>query len=123
MVVDTLLKHFGQIFLDLKVLPCLIAWSTFHDTPLSDSLGTYLRTLFYILHMTSTISAANRFTMDSAEVPEAQTQNKRKATTAGLPGVSRLVKRRAPKACCCCRARKVRCDVVDNGAPCTNCRL
>src|SRR5438034_10871333 len=61
--------------------------------------------------------------MDSAEVPEAQTQNKRKATTAGLPGVSRLVKRRASKACCCCRARKVRCDVVENGSPCTNCRL
>jgi hypothetical protein len=33
------------------------------------------------------------------------------------------VKRRASKACCCCRARKVRCDVVENGSPCTNCRL
>lgn len=32
-------------------------------------------------------------------------------------------KRRAPRACYVCRTRKVRCDVVQNGAPCTNCRL
>ncbi|EXJ66720.1 uncharacterized protein A1O5_09915 [Cladophialophora psammophila CBS 110553] len=31
-------------------------------------------------------------------------------------------KRRASKACLNCRARKVRCDVID-GLPCTNCRL
>ncbi|KAF4765681.1 hypothetical protein HAV15_003835 [Penicillium sp. str.  len=48
---------------------------------------------------------------------------KRKASTAGLSGHNRPVKRRASKACCCCRARKVRCDVVENGSPCTNCRL
>ncbi|KAJ5558153.1 hypothetical protein N7535_008369 [Penicillium sp. DV-2018c] len=48
---------------------------------------------------------------------------KRKASTAGLNGNNRPVKRRASKACCCCRARKVRCDVVENGSPCTNCRL
>ncbi|CAG8214255.1 unnamed protein product [Penicillium salamii] len=47
---------------------------------------------------------------------------KRKASAAGL-GNNRPVKRRASKACCCCRARKVRCDVVENGSPCTNCRL
>ncbi|CAG7917447.1 unnamed protein product [Penicillium olsonii] len=47
---------------------------------------------------------------------------KRKASAAGL-GQNRPVKRRASKACCCCRARKVRCDVVENGSPCTNCRL
>ena len=35
----------------------------------------------------------------------------------------RTVKRRAPRACHCCRARKVRCDVVESGTPCTNCRL
>jgi hypothetical protein len=35
----------------------------------------------------------------------------------------RPVKRRASKACQCCRARKVRCNVVEHGAPCTNCRL
>ncbi|KAG5655218.1 hypothetical protein KAF25_001971 [Fusarium avenaceum] len=32
-------------------------------------------------------------------------------------------KRRSSKACLSCRTRKVRCDVVDGGAPCTNCRL
>ncbi|KAI2791537.1 Cutinase transcription factor [Penicillium oxalicum] len=48
---------------------------------------------------------------------------KRKASVAGLTGPNRPVKRRASKACCCCRARKVRCDVVENGSPCTNCRL
>lgn len=48
---------------------------------------------------------------------------KRKASAAGLPAHNRPVKRRASKACCCCRARKVRCDVVENGSPCTNCRL
>ncbi|KAJ6120272.1 hypothetical protein N7523_004552 [Penicillium sp. IBT 18751x] len=46
---------------------------------------------------------------------------KRKAS--GLAAHNRPVKRRASKACCCCRARKVRCDVVENGSPCTNCRL
>lgn len=50
---------------------------------------------------------------------------KRKATTAGLEGnaTGRSVKRRASKACQCCRARKVRCNVTEHGAPCTNCRL
>ncbi|KAG2005368.1 hypothetical protein GB937_008785 [Aspergillus fischeri] len=54
---------------------------------------------------------------------ETESQSKRKASTAGLSANSRPVKRRASKACCCCRARKVRCDVVENGSPCTNCRL
>lgn len=48
---------------------------------------------------------------------------KRKASVAGISSHNRPVKRRASKACCCCRARKVRCDVVENGSPCTNCRL
>lgn len=58
-----------------------------------------------------------------ATVTETESQTKRKASTAGLSGAPRPVKRRASKACCCCRARKVRCDVVENGSPCTNCRL
>lgn len=33
------------------------------------------------------------------------------------------VKRRAAKACLSCRYRKVRCDVLGSGPPCTNCRL
>ncbi|KAH1878096.1 hypothetical protein KXX01_005105 [Aspergillus fumigatus] len=59
----------------------------------------------------------------SANTMESESQSKRKASAAGLSANSRPVKRRASKACCCCRARKVRCDVVENGSPCTNCRL
>ena len=51
---------------------------------------------------------------------------KRSATDAGLPSNGtrphKSVKRRASKACQCCRARKVRCNVVEQ-TPCTNCRL
>ncbi|KAF5863412.1 hypothetical protein ETB97_010170 [Aspergillus alliaceus] len=59
----------------------------------------------------------------SSNMAENETKGKRKASTADLPANARPVKRRASKACCCCRARKVRCDVVENGSPCTNCRL
>ncbi|KAJ6259700.1 hypothetical protein Dda_5338 [Drechslerella dactyloides] len=48
---------------------------------------------------------------------------KRPAPVAGLNANGRPIKRRASKACQCCRARKVRCNVVEHGAPCTNCRL
>lgn len=33
------------------------------------------------------------------------------------------IKRRSSRACSCCRARKVRCDITIRGSPCTNCRL
>jgi len=36
---------------------------------------------------------------------------------------SRPVKRRAPLACQGCRLRKVRCNLAEEGVPCTNCRL
>ena len=53
--------------------------------------------------------------------------HKRKLGAAGREGreglTSRSVKRRASQACACCRARKVRCNVTEYGAPCTNCRL
>ncbi|KAF8462143.1 fungal-specific transcription factor domain-containing protein [Kalaharituber pfeilii] len=59
--------------------------------------------------------------------PEASSTagQKRNSTAAGsTPSTNfRAVKRRASKACQCCRARKVRCNVVEHGAPCTNCRL
>ena len=58
----------------------------------------------------------------SATTP-AQPSPKRKPSTAGFAAGGRTVKRRASKACHCCRARKVRCDVVESGTPCTNCRL
>lgn len=54
---------------------------------------------------------------------------KRKASVSQVGDASdkaahhRAVKRRASKACQCCRSRKVRCNVVEHGAPCTNCRL
>lgn len=35
----------------------------------------------------------------------------------------RAAKRRSSRACLSCRCRKVRCDVVNGGVPCTNCRL
>ena len=53
----------------------------------------------------------------------AQSNAKRKALSAGLTSSGRTVKRRASRACHCCRSRKVRCDVVESGTPCTNCRL
>lgn len=61
----------------------------------------------------------------SPELQDSQQTQKRKASQAGLDGQlqPRSVKRRASKACQCCRARKVRCNVTEHGAPCTNCRL
>ncbi|KAK4547409.1 hypothetical protein LTR36_001065 [Oleoguttula mirabilis] len=65
--------------------------------------------------------------MSPEETDPVQTQApKRTADAAGLkPGTrpTKSVKRRASKACQCCRSRKVRCNVVEHGAPCTNCRL
>ena len=52
-----------------------------------------------------------------------QSPPKRRSSTANLGNNGRTVKRRASKACHCCRARKVRCDVIESGTPCTNCRL
>jgi len=55
-----------------------------------------------------------------------QNATKRKSDQAGISGngtrPQKSVKRRASKACQCCRARKVRCNVVEQ-IPCTNCRL
>lgn len=45
---------------------------------------------------------------------------KRKSSTSET---GRVVKHRSSTACQACRARKVRCDVVNNGSRCTNCRL
>ncbi|KAM0723159.1 hypothetical protein Q7P37_001359 [Cladosporium fusiforme] len=70
---------------------------------------------------------------DSSSSPPAETihvhsqASKRTASDAGLKSNGtrppKSVKRRASKACQCCRSRKVRCNVVEHGAPCTNCRL
>lgn len=71
----------------------------------------------------------------SATVPDTSTTQEKVTSTGGAgtkrpaSAVSgnttnnRPIKRRASKACQCCRSRKVRCNVVEHGAPCTNCRL
>ncbi|KAK8035355.1 cutinase transcription factor 1 beta [Apiospora rasikravindrae] len=46
---------------------------------------------------------------------------KRSASQSEPSGSTKVTKRRAARACVSCRARKVRCDVVE-GAPCGNCR-
>ncbi|KAF1984655.1 hypothetical protein K402DRAFT_335789 [Aulographum hederae CBS 113979] len=62
---------------------------------------------------------------DLHETQPTQPVTKRKVSATGFDGTgtTRSVKRRASKACQCCRARKVRCNVTEHGAPCTNCRL
>jgi hypothetical protein len=61
--------------------------------------------------------------MATTAATSVQPHLKRKQSTAGISNGGRNVKRRASKACHCCRSRKVRCDVVESGIPCTNCRL
>ncbi|KAI5803035.1 fungal-specific transcription factor domain-containing protein [Geopyxis carbonaria] len=68
-----------------------------------------------------TSSDDNAPTTTTASVAGQKRSNPSGTSTNG-PGF-RAVKRRASKACQCCRARKVRCNVVEHGAPCTNCRL
>ncbi|KAB5575879.1 cutinase transcription factor 1 [Coniochaeta sp. 2T2.1] len=48
-------------------------------------------------------------------------QKQRTGSTSDTNGGPKITKRRAARACVSCRARKVRCDVVE-GAPCGNCR-
>ncbi|KAK3378432.1 cutinase transcription factor 1 [Podospora didyma] len=53
--------------------------------------------------------------------PEPISGRKRTAEAPEPAGTAKVTKRRAARACVSCRARKVRCDVVE-GAPCGNCR-
>jgi hypothetical protein len=87
----------------------------------SSSFGSTVLTLTKRRHLIASMSDCSGSPSDHME----SQPPKRKATTAGLDGVTvgRSVKRRASKACQCCRARKVRCNVTEHGAPCTNCRL
>ncbi|KAK1966124.1 hypothetical protein LY78DRAFT_67704 [Colletotrichum sublineola] len=62
---------------------------------------------------------------DSNDTSSDQEQSKKRSSSAadlkdGAPP-AKVTKRRAARACVSCRARKVRCDVVE-GAPCGNCR-
>lgn len=61
----------------------------------------------------------------SAETSSEHEQGKKRSSSTadlkdGAPP-AKITKRRAARACVSCRARKVRCDVVE-GAPCGNCR-
>ena len=77
--------------------------------------------------MDSNISESSGSPPPADDVHVHSQAQKRTASDAGLKANGmrppKSVKRRASKACQCCRARKVRCNVVEHGAPCTNCRL
>ena len=56
--------------------------------------------------------------------PPTQTSVHREASTTIRPPSRRDTrKRRSPRACQCCRSKKIRCDVVARGIPCTRCRI
>ncbi|KAF5578820.1 cutinase transcription factor 1 beta [Fusarium subglutinans] len=61
----------------------------------------------------------------SAHAHDSQVPRKRPGSWDNNPSTAgnRPVKKRAVRACVSCRDRKVRCDVVNGGPPCTNCRL
>ncbi|KAL6700013.1 transcription factor CTF1 [Trichoderma pleuroticola] len=61
---------------------------------------------------------------DNASTADGRSDDKSKKRSAPSDGADqphKVTKRRAARACVSCRARKVRCDVVE-GAPCGNCR-
>lgn len=72
-------------------------------------------------------SAANAGSPSDSASPEPtdgrsdDKSKKRAAPSDGAEQPHKVTKRRAARACVSCRARKVRCDVVE-GAPCGNCR-
>ncbi|KAI0967427.1 fungal-specific transcription factor domain-containing protein [Xylaria arbuscula] len=75
---------------------------------------------------TSPTSATPPPTERTARSPKASDKtspsSKKRSSSATEPsGTAKVTKRRAARACVSCRARKVRCDVVE-GAPCGNCR-
>jgi hypothetical protein len=60
----------------------------------------------------------------TAAIPcSAQSTAKKQTSTAKLSGGRNSSRRIASKACQCCRLRKVRCSVMQDGIPCANCRL
>ncbi|KAF8534335.1 fungal-specific transcription factor domain-containing protein [Trichophaea hybrida] len=73
---------------------------------------------------TTTVTTTAEATTATTPPPVAGQKRSNPSTSGNNQGPNfRAVKRRASKACQCCRARKVRCNVVEHGAPCTNCRL
>ncbi|KAI0471951.1 fungal-specific transcription factor domain-containing protein [Xylariaceae sp. FL0804] len=60
-------------------------------------------------------------TYPKAKRKDSSSSKKRTSSISDPNGTTKVTKRRAARACVSCRARKVRCDVVE-GAPCGNCR-
>ncbi|CAK7200318.1 hypothetical protein SEUCBS139899_003009 [Sporothrix eucalyptigena] len=61
--------------------------------------------------------------LNNDNIPEPRPMSMAQKRAASDSSNKRALKRRAHKACLSCRNRKVRCDVVSRGQPCTNCRL
>jgi hypothetical protein len=81
--------------------------------------------------MSSFRQSLNRIQTVDLEPPELRYENET-APSVHLPDLSDEIfeqpvrtapRKRAPKACLACRARKVRCDVSLCGTPCMNCRI
>lgn len=76
---------------------------------------------------TETVPRPHSQSQSQSQIQSQANLAKRTAGDAGFKSIgarpAKSVKRRASKACQCCRSRKVRCNVVEHGAPCTNCRL
>jgi hypothetical protein len=54
--------------------------------------------------------------------PDAQQEAAAKHTCLLKDLRAHVTRRRAEKACQCCRLRKVRCNVLEHGVPCYNCK-
>ena len=65
----------------------------------------------------------HRIMMNDASATVTDSNSGKRKAAVACRFVRRPGKRRASNACCYCRARKVRCDMVENGSSCTNCRL
>ncbi|KAL2755720.1 hypothetical protein ACRALDRAFT_1082152 [Sodiomyces alcalophilus JCM 7366] len=61
--------------------------------------------------------------MAQAQVPASTTSASDAASDPKMTKLPTKIRKRAPKACLSCRARKVRCDVSQRGRPCMNCYL
>lgn len=68
-----------------------------------------------------TLSTGSSTPSPRAAKAELGSNKKRTSTSTESGAPAKVTKRRAARACASCRARKVRCDVVE-GAPCGNCR-
>lgn len=85
----------------------------------SQYLGSIAKLVALSTHHASFPSAMQVNTSStSSVVPESTSQN-----DPGRKLADRAAKRRSSHACLSCRSRKVRCDVLNGGLPCTNCRL